>query len=855
MPSSKFSQIEEIVLRALEMDSAARYDWIRDHCPANFRSEVESLLAMDNNNGNFLDTPFLGNAEITVSESEVHGPVVENVGNYKIIREVARGGMGSVHLAVRNDDEYKKQVAIKILRRGMDTDDIIRRFRHERQILAGLDHPQIARLLDGGTTSDGLPYLVMEFIDGMPIDEFCERRGLGINERLTLFLSVCEAVNYAHQNLVVHRDLKPSNILITSEGKAKLLDFGIAKVLNPELSSQTINPTLTAMRMMTPDYASPEQVRGERITTASDVYSLGVLLFELLTAHRPYRVDSKAQFDLIKAICDEEPTRPSAVTDINPVPASRDQRSENDRKKALKDIIPLRSLRGDMDNIILTALRKEPERRYHSVETFAADIQRSLKGLPITARPNTYQYRAVKFVNRNKAGVLAATLVFLSMIGGIVVTSWQARQLRREKEKADSVNAFLEQTLKYSNPILSNLRKNGQETTVNDILDEAARQLESGKFDSSPEVKAELERTVGTTYIGRGNYQQARKHFEQYVLLLKSLYPENDPKMIAGSIVWADLLFTKGETDEAEKIYRRYLPLLKGEYQNGAVSPETLANMLNNFAYMRRTQGDSEEAESLFRETLELIPRLSDEEQNAVATTRSTLASTIADQGRFDEALKTARDAVDEYERRGETDSPNYGFSLNILGGFLTESGDDVEAEKKLRKAETIFRKLLSPNALWLGDNLRNQAFCLYGQHKYAEAVEKSDSTLKIYEESFSKKYDNYPTALIVKGSSLTKMGRSTEGEKVLRDALQLRTEALPAGHFWVAVAKSALGECLATENRFVEAEPLLLESYETLNTSQGARNPRTLLAQSRLADLYSRWNKPDLAAAYNLPK
>jgi len=314
--------------------------------------------------------------------------------------------------------------------------------------------------------------------------------------------------------------------------------------------------------------------------------------------------------------------------------------------------------------------------------------------------------------------------------------------------------------------------------------------------------------------------------------------------MIQASALWAALLFGKGEMTEAEKTYRQVLPPMRIEAGRGNIRAESLADALNNFAYLRRTQGDSPEAESLFRETLALFPQMPPEALSQVATTRSTLASTLADQGRFAEALQTSRQAVEEYRRRGETDSPNYGFALNVYGGLLTENGDGAEAETELNRAETIFRKFLSPSTLWLGDNLRNQAILFYGQNKLPEALSKADETLKIYEESFGKHYDHYPTILIVKGLALSKTGKPGEGETILREAVRLRYDTLPPEHFWTALAKSALGENLTIQNRFAEAEPLLLESYESLKSSQGEQNPRTVSAQNRLAALHQIWKK-----------
>ncbi len=806
---------KEIFSRFLEDDPEDLPDFLAENCGRDddLRRDVEAFIAAYREAGDFIERPAFNVTSAITGEPRID----RNLGRYRILEQIGSGGMGAVFLAERSDGEFSQQVAVKIIRHIFADRELVDRFKRERQILANLNHPNIAKLIDGGVSESGEPFLAMEFIEGEPIMSFAETRGLSVEERLKLFIKVCRAVKYAHQNLIIHRDLKPGNILVTNDGEPKLLDFGLAKFLD-ENTLTDAERTQTAYRAFTPAYASPEQIRGDQLTTFSDIYSLGVVLYELLTTKHPFDFGNKNVDQIGRMISELDPPLPSA----NSTQPGR-----------------ITQLKGDLDNIALRAMRKEPERRYESVEAFIDDIERHLNGLPVKARPNTYGYRALKFAKRHKAGVIAALLVILSLVGGLAASVWQARIARQEKEKAENINSFLEQTLRYSNPILSDLHKNGSETTVNEVLDEAARRLDSGEFDGSPELKAELARTVAATYFGQGKYAQARKFMGQYVSFLKDNYRENDPKMIAGSILWANLLFSKGDIEEAESSYRHYLPLLRQEYADGDAKPAELAEALNNFAYLRRTQGDSREAESLFRETLELIPRLSDQDRNSVATTRSTLAPTLADQGEFDEAFENAEIAVSEFREQGRTDSPSYGFSLTIYGGFLIDRRRYNEADSALRESETILRKLLSPHALWLGDNLRNQAISFYFQGRYGDAVDKANETLEIYDEAFGKYYDNYPTVLIYKGLSLARSGRQADGERLLREALKMRSESLPADHFWVAEAKSALGECLMLRKDYQDAEPLLRESLESLEKSQGVGNPRTVLARQRL-DLFN---------------
>ena len=407
MTDERWRQIESLFEQAIECPELERQDFIARACSGDdhLRRELESLLACDNPDQRLVTIPTLLRPSLANLDDTASDMAGRRIGAYRLVRLIGHGGMGSVYLGIRDDDQYQKQVAIKLLKRGMDTDFMLSRFRLERQILADLEHPLIARLLDGGATEDGLPYLVMEYVDGVPITEYCADK-LSIPERLRLFRLVCEAVQFAHQNLVVHRDIKPTNILTTKEGLPKLLDFGIAKVIRPG-GSTGATLTQAELRMLTPDYASPEQFKGLPISTASDIYSLGAVLYELLTGRRPHLLDSNSPGDLERAICDAEIEKPSVVVD----------------HKRLR-----RQLSGDLDNIVLTAMRKEPQRRYVSAAELSEDIRRHMETLPIVAQGDQWTYRAGKFVRRHRLGVLAAALLAISLVGGVTASSFQARR-------------------------------------------------------------------------------------------------------------------------------------------------------------------------------------------------------------------------------------------------------------------------------------------------------------------------------------------------------------------------------------------------------------------------------------------
>ena len=833
--------VAEIVKSALERtpdDDVSKF--LDQACAgdAEIRREVDSLLKFQTAASGFIEQSAMDLAAETLARNE---PIASEqiIGGYKIISRIGAGGMGDVYLA--EDIQFHRKVALKLVRAALGTDDLVARFRHEEQILASLNDPNIAHLYGGGVTANGIPFFVMEYVDGLRIDEYCSRHNLNVKARLDLFRKVCSAVHYAHQHLVVHRDLKPSNILVNAGGEPKLLDFGIAKLLSTDESV----PAMTLAGIMTPDYASPEQVRCEAITTASDVYSLGVILYELLTGQSPYQLTNRNPADVARAITDQEPERPSTVvvkqrgqtahravaTTSNPDP--RTPTTGRERAKTLG----AKSLKGDLDNIALMALRKDPARRYASVWQFSEDIRRYLEDLPVLARKDSFSYRASKFISRNKAATVAASLALLTLLGGTIAIAWGARTARREQVKTQSVNAFLEQIIQYPNPQLNFSRRHQHEVTVTEAIDQAVKRLEAGTFPSDPEVTADLERIISGAYASQGRQTEAIEHAQKYLSLLQKLYHTNDPRTLGALEIRAWIQFSKGDLADAERLYREVIPLLRAEQKQGRRKVEDLIEVLNAFAYLRRTQGDSKEAEILFREVLSFGPQLSKELGYVLMVTRSTLASTLADQGKFAEALDTASTAVNEARAAGQADAPSFGFSQTILGGFLVDQGEFAKADASLLEGEKVIRNVTDTDSLWLGDNLRNQAISLYRQNRFDEAQPKIDETLRIYR-LFGPHYDHYPTVLIVQGLIWNKTGKTEQAEAILREALKLRTDLLPKDHFWVAIAKGALGEFLTTQKRFSEAEPLLNESYTTLKSRLGPDDPRTREASQRLATL-----------------
>jgi serine/threonine protein kinase len=443
MTPEYLARIRAIYEAALAKDTLERAAFLDQECQSDeaIRRQVDLLLAAQQRVPAWLNEPLLAAAPIGESPAGAFPQMAgRQLSGYKLVREIGHGGMGSVYLAERSDGAFRKQVAIKLVRPGMNDANILSRFRQEREILASLDHPGIARLLDAATTDEGLPYFVMEFVEGQPIDRWCDERKLNLTQRLVLFRTVCDAVQYAHQRLIVHCDLKPGNILVTADGDVKLLDFGIARLLRHEPAGDKTT-TRTLMPVMTPEYASPEQANGDIITTLTDVYSLGVVLYELLTGHRPHHLLKAAMREVARVLAEEEPTRPSmvvATTQERLTPQAVSEVREGDPNRLRK------RLEGDLDCIVLTALRKAPVRRYSSVEAFGEDLGRHLENRPVKAREDSFWYRANRFVRRHPSGVATGILIALSAAAGLFTTLWEMRILVKAQGQTLSGHAILE---------------------------------------------------------------------------------------------------------------------------------------------------------------------------------------------------------------------------------------------------------------------------------------------------------------------------------------------------------------------------------------------------------------------------
>lgn len=657
MRSEDWKKVKEVLADALEVESSGRRAFLdAQGLSPEMRGEVESLLAFESESEDVMRLSAVEFAKDFLDDGSDATLVGQQLGNYRIIREIGYGGMGVVYLAERADGKFDQTVALKLLKRELNTSALRRRFEHEREILASLEHPNIARLLDAGTTDDQVPFIAMEYVDGLPIDVFCDKHDLSLGERLDLFRTVCTAVNFAHRNLVVHRDLKPSNILVNDEGIPKLLDFGIAKVLSEEFSAGGA-ATVTNLGVMTPSYASPEQLRNESVTTATDIYSLGVILYQLLTGSRPFESQESDVKEIFRAVLEIEPRPPSdlvatrvrnagpqndvATAALPALPSGPDDRTIQVKQKtgsAMHKVtvpgsvrISATNLRGDLDNIVLKALRKEPERRYSSAENFADDIHRHQRGLPVTARPNTYSYRIEKFFSRNKAGVIGAGFVILAVIVGLIATVWQARVAQAERVKAEKrfgdvrklANSYLfdvypeienlEGSLKAREKILTNALQY-LDSLANEAAGDTALQSElATAYEKVGDVQGALSNSsLGNIQAGLDSYTKAARLREAvYAANPKDL--EAKEKLANNYYTTARTLWNDSQTAEAKTTFEKALTLrreLVVDLPDSAVHQNRLAVLLIDYAAIPVFDSQTKQAVVLLEEAFSIIEKL-----------------------------------------------------------------------------------------------------------------------------------------------------------------------------------------------------------------------------------------------------
>jgi serine/threonine-protein kinase len=805
---------------------------------AALRAEVESLLAAAEGRPAFLEQPAVAAvAPVEAAEPELELPAT--LGPYRLLSEIGRGGMGRVYLAEQATEAFRRQVAIKLLAGpGLFRE----RFRAEQRILAALEHPGIARLYDAGTAPDGRLFLALEYVEGETLTAHAAARGLGLAARLRLFGEVCAAVDYAHRHLVVHRDLKPANILVTAAGEPKLLDFGIAKLLQPETGAAS--ETIAALRWMTPEYASPEQVRGEAISTASDVYSLGVILYELLTGERPYRLTTRTPEEASRAVLEQEPRRPStAASSDGGVPA-----------------VERRRLRGDLDTIVLKALAKDPARRYASAAALAEDLRRHLEGRPVHAQPDRLGYRARKFVRRHLAGVAAGALAAVSLIAGLGAALWQARIARGERDRARIEAAKANETARFLSALFENAdpaRARGERLTVREVLDRGAARL-GRDLEGQPEVRASLLALIGSVYRDLGLLDPARRTLEEarrvaeagaggeslataqalaelaalqrllgdletgraaadraLAIRERRLGPEH-PEVARTLATLALFDRNQGARPEARRKLERALAIA----ERGQIAPVETAKWLNHLGLIQQDLGELETAVATYRRALEQLERAEGPESPLLALPLDNLGMTLRALGRLEESRGVLERALAQAEKGYGTAHSQYGTALNSLGNVLLDLGRHEEARERFRAAAVNYERALGSESHYLPWPITNEALCLMELKRPGEALALFRRALALREKSYGAEHWEVASSHADVGLALAALGDRGGAEAAMRRAVAIGRRVIVPPTPTFAELAIYLAELLAEDRRDEEARALFEEALGILRAA-----------------------------------
>jgi len=891
------AEIEEVFEHALDLDPPLRSAWLSDRCgrDAELHSEVEALLAAHESPIGILERRLPAPATALAEE-----PLRDRrIGPYRVVRELGRGGMGVVYLAERVDGEYRREVAIKLLRNSPDAEELHRRFIAERQILASLSHPHIAQLLDGGTTEGELPYLVMEYVDGLPITTYCDRHGLDITSRLRLFVDVCRAVNSAHQNLVIHRDIKPGNILVTAAGQVKLLDFGIAKLLNSAIAGIAMPHTRTAFRVMTPDYASPEQVRGEPLTTGSDVYALGVVLYELLAGRRPYQIRTGAERELHELVCEREPERPSMWAKRPPMPDDPDTPTPA-AIASVRGTSPdrlQRTLAGDLDAIVMMALRKEPRRRYGSAELLAEDIERHLSERPVLARHPSRAYYLGKFLHRHRTAVSLGAIAVLSLVAGTAVALKQTAAARRERDRATVALIQARQALSESDETTSflaglfdaNVPAPGNTTpgTTEELIARGMGQIE--QLGNRPVVKARMLEGMGRIYQNSGRLSDARLAYERSLALRRANGAGESAEVATTLLYMANTLRVLGSYAAADSAASEALRI--SEKVNGPADPSAADawQMLSMLAVYR---SDLRSSEAYARRSVEIRVAAYGADDPRVAYAFEMLGGALQRLGRYEEGERYMHQAIALYEREKGPNDPylivplyrlaeaeatgreDYGdatrlmeravaiaraslgeahprtaYALGLLGELESRRGDFAKAERLTRRAVEIFDRTLGKRDVAVADAYFDLSKVYSRVGRWADAETAQRKAMTIYVNALGPAHSNHAGALAGLCEIHLHAGRVSEAEAECREALEIRQRALGPRTLGVINPLMLLGDMRAQRGELAAADSLYSAALSIIQEHVGGAPHAYEYLYPRIAALRDLQHRPVEAA------
>ncbi len=836
-PHSRWQRVQALFAEVVDTDPVGRADRLASLSAEDpgVRAQVESMLASDQRTEDPL-VAAIGTAAESLLEDHQDRLLGTRIGPYRVVSILGHGGMSTVYRGERDDSQYRLTVAIKVLHHSTLHPRLRSRLHSERHILASLDHPSIARLIDSGDLEDGTPYLVMEHVDGQAIDAYCDSRTLFVRERLELFVQVCAAVQYAHRNLVVHRDIKPANIFVGIDGNPKLLDFGIAKLLAPESLAHTLPVTRLQERILTPENAAPEQVLGRPITTATDTYSLGVLLYQLLTGRSPYRLLSYSQLQLERAICMDNPVRPSqAVIARLSGESDMDRRRISDRRGLSPERLRAR-LSGDLDAIVAMAMRKEPDRRYPSVEALADDLTRHLMGRPVRARQGDWRYNSAKFLRRHVLAVASMSVAFLGLTAFAGVTLWQNHRIAQardataqERDRAQQVSAFLVDVFSRADPF----NAQGHEPTAKDLLDRGAQRI-LGNTSLQPEVRAELLESIGLAYRRQGLSDRAIPLFEQAVAIRRDERPVDKHLSAAALGNLAQALTDGGHLVSAEAYLQQALAASRSA-DGDSPTPETADILLQFGQFELDAKSSPREAGRLFGDALDIYRAAYGNQNLSVASALGSLSAAAVWMGDFPLAERHQREAISVLQATVSRNHPEYATALATLGYILTQRGKYQEAEQVLTEALEIERNVFGAGNQRIAQ-IESHLSLLYDREgDLPHAIEAAQTAVDIATERLGPAH--YLTGYYLDGLANLYAAANDlpAAESHARQALAVYALSLPARHLYVASTRQLLGEILLKRGSEAAAETELRAAVDINGALAGADNWRTSRSRASL--------------------
>jgi len=829
-----WTTLKAIFAEAMARPPEAREAFLQERCAGDdeLLAELLGLIrASKETDAGLRDIVVEAAGEVTATDG------VRRLGPYRLVRRIGEGGMGTVWLAERADDQYRKQVALKILRSGGDA-SLASRFRTERQLLADLEHPNIAHLLDGGETEGGRPWLAMEYVDGLPITDYCDRHALGVEERLALFLECCRAVQHAHRRLIIHRDIKPSNILVDERGTPYLLDFGIAKLLDAGPLQHTIAVTQDAARIMTPGHASPEQVRGETVTTATDIYSLGILLYQLLSGHFPYPLERSTAAELERAICEQEPARPSSrVTEAEPA-AEREPKDAADVGRTRGTTVGRlrRELAGDLDNIVMMALRKEPDRRYESVSALMADVRAWLEHRPVSARADSAGYRLGKFLRRNALGVSAAAGMVLVIVGLVGYYTWQLAaerdRARTEARVANRATDFVVTLFNAANPKMTN----PGEISPRSLLEEGRRRIDE-ELAEAPRVRGRLIGVLGEAYQSMGDYETAIPLGREAMRVYDEVYADEPAQAARAKASLANSLAQAGQLEEAAGLFEQALAAFRADPD---ADDRALSSTLNRYAMLLRSAGEYDRSEALLREVLAMIDAGRDVTGHTSGAVLVNLGIIYGVRSRYQEALEYMRQAEARFEEIGESSDFVRASVYVSMGNYESRLGNEEEALAHLDRAVALMEKALGPrHESYAGARLaRSNALSLLERNEEAEADIRA--ALAIQRDALGPGDERVGLNHHYLGTFLWhKRGQLDAAVEQYLQALSIYDGSLKADHPFKVFTLNAIGAIRLQQERYDEALEKFDEALGLAGTSLPADHQQVVYAYGQLGQLH----------------